>query len=109
MSLDVSLQAVRTRTETVFSANITHNLNKMAGEAGIYEALWRPEEVGITTAVQLIEPLRKGLALLRSDPERFKKLNPKNGWGDYDGLVRWVAEYLEACEANPDATVEADR
>src|SRR5690242_20071192 len=55
---------------TVFDRNITHNLNAMAGEAGIYKHLWRPEELGITHARQLIEPLRAGLELLRSDPER---------------------------------------
>jgi hypothetical protein len=35
-------------TECVFDANITHNLNKMADAAGIYEACWRPEEIGAT-------------------------------------------------------------
>lgn len=29
----------------VYSANITHNLGRMAAEAGIYEALWRPGEL----------------------------------------------------------------
>ena len=46
MSLDVWLNAV-VKTQ-VFSANITHNLGKMADEAGIYKALWRPDEVEIT-------------------------------------------------------------
>ena len=40
MSLDVYLK--REGVETVYCANITHNLNVMAGKAGIYEALWRP-------------------------------------------------------------------
>ena len=44
-------------SDYVYSANITHNLTKMADEAGIYECLWRPEEIGITKAGQLIEPL----------------------------------------------------
>lgn len=107
MSLDVYLTAMRPKC--VYERNITHNLNGMAEAAGIYYALWRPEEIGIETAAQLIEPLRAGLALLRSDPERFKKFNPDNGWGDYDGLVDFVSEYLAACEANPDAKVEANR
>lgn len=107
MSLDVYLNAVR-RTE-VYAANITHNLNAMADAAGIYKHLWRPEEIEITKAEQLIEPLRAGLALLRSDPQRFKAHNPPNGWGDYDGFVQWVAEYLAACEANPDAEVAVSR
>jgi len=47
--------------------------------------------------------------LLISDPERFRKFDAPNGWGRYDHLVEFVKEYLAACEANPDADVEADR
>src|SRR3990167_10589793 len=82
--------------EEVYSANITHNLTGMANEAGIYKHLWRPDEINITKAGQLILPLREGLALLKSDPERFRKYNPDNGWGNYDGLVRFVQKYLGA-------------
>jgi hypothetical protein len=107
MSLDVYLTAVRP-TE-VYSRNITHNLNKMAMEAGIYEALWRPEEIGVTTAKQLVPLLETGLETLRSDPERFEKFNPENGWGDYENLVSFVETYLQACKENPDAEVRACR
>lgn len=96
-------------SDEVYSANITHNLNKMADEAGIYKALWRPEEIGIERAEQLISPLRDGLALLNSKPERFKEFNPPNGWGDYGGLCRFVADYLAACERYPNATVHVSR
>src|SRR6266496_3980933 len=41
--------------------NITHNLNTMADAAGIYKHLWRPEELGITKAGELIAPLAAGL------------------------------------------------
>lgn len=98
-----------TTSEQVYSANITHNLNKMAAEAGIYEALWRPEEIGVTTARQLIEPLEKGLALLKSDPPRFEKHNAPNGWGLYKHFVPFVEQYLEACREHPDALVSASR
>ncbi len=96
-------------SETVYSANITHNLNGMADEAGIYEALWRPDEHGITTAEQLIPLLAAGLALLQSDPERFKAFNPKNGWGNYHGLRQFVADYLVACKEYPSALVNVSR
>lgn len=109
MSLDVTLTKEVTQMCAVFDSGVTHNLNKMATEAGIYKHLWRPEEIGIAKAGQLIEPLRVGLALLRSDPARFSKLNPPNGWGDYDGLVEFVAKYLAACEAHPDAKVSVSR
>ena len=70
MSLDVYLE------KTIYTRNITHNLGKMAEEAGIYEALWRPDEAGYWNAVDLIQPLSAGLKLLLADPERFKKFNP---------------------------------
>lgn len=107
MSLDVYLTA--TRDVEVHSGNITHNLAPMAEEAGIYKHLWHPEEMGITTAQQLIEPLSKGLALLRSDPERFRAFSPENGWGTYDGLVEFVQQYLTACVIDPDAVIEVSR
>jgi hypothetical protein len=107
MSLDVYLSAVRP-TE-VYWRNITHNLVPMADKAGIYKHLWRPDEIGITKAGQLVEPLADGLAKLSNDPERFKKLNPENGWGSYEGLVAFVTEYLAACVANPDADVRVSR
>lgn len=93
----------------VYDANITHNLGTMAGEAGIYEVLWRPDEIAITKARQLIEPLRAGLTLLLAEPARFKAFNPANGWGNYDILVDFVARYRAACEEYPDADVSVSR
>lgn len=124
MSLDVYLESppatvpcmcecghehTKDRSETLFWRNITHNLGRMAHEAGVYQYLWRPDEVEVTSASQLIEPLRVGIALLRSDPERFKAFNAANGWGLYEHLVEFIAAYLEACEQNPDALVRALR
>lgn len=96
-------------SEEVFSANITHNLGEMAEKAGIYEALWRPTENGLTHAKQLIEPLTLGLERLKSDPDYYKTFNPPNGWGNYDNLVGFVESYLEACTKYLDAEVSAWR
>ena len=103
MSLDVYLEVVK--PTKVYSANITHNLNKMAQAAGIYEALWQPEEIGITKAHQLIAPLTEGLERLRAEPDKYLALNPSNGWGSYGGLVEFVEVYLNACRLEPDADV----
>jgi len=107
MSLDVYLK--RTQPTTVFDANITHNLADMAEEAGIYKHLWRPEEIGITKAEQLIGPLRAGLEIMKADPERFKKHNSPNGWGMYEHFLPWIESYINACEEYPDAEVEVSR
>lgn len=96
-------------SDTVYGGNITHNLNKMAEAAGIYCELWRPDEINITHARALIEPLRAGLVLLQAEPMRFSALNPSNGWGNYEGLCSFVAEYLAACEQYPDAEVSVWR
>lgn len=107
MSLDVYLEVVK--PTKVYSANITHNLNKMAQAAGIYEALWHPEEIGITKAHQLIVPLTEGLARLRADSAKYRAFNPPNGWGSYEGLVEFVEAYLNACGREPDADVRVCR
>lgn len=92
-----------------YSANITHNLGAMAQAAGIYYHLWRPDEIGVTHAKQLIDPLRNGLEELRLDPDYFKTFNPKNGRGDYDGFVRFVEEYLKECTEVPEAVISVSR
>lgn len=107
MSLDVELYSVR--RVSVFDANITHNLTNMADAAGIYKHLWRPDEIGITKASQLIEPLRKGIAAMKSNPEKFRAFEPENKWGTYDNFVPWLERYLAACEENPDAEIEISR
>jgi hypothetical protein len=107
MSLSVYLTALK--PSEVYSANITHNLVKMAKEAGIYEYLWRPEELKIMRAKQLIKPLTKGLKKLEADAEYFQQYNPESGWGDYEGLVKFVRNYIQACTENPNAHIEIDR
>ena len=113
MSLDVYLSTPKCPTcghaDEGYSANITHNLGPMANEAGIYKHLWRPEEIGLTKASQLIEPLRAAVTLMKSDPARFEKFNAKNGWGMYKHFVPFVEQYLAACEANPNGDVSVSR
>jgi len=103
MSLDVYLEVVKP-TE-VYSANITSNLYRMAEAAGIHQALWNPEQLGITEASQLIPLLTDGLSKLKADPGHFKTFDSPNGWGRYIHFVPFVEKYLEACIENPGATV----
>jgi hypothetical protein len=103
MSLNVTLTAMKP-TE-VYTANITHNLNKMAEEVGLYTYLWRPEELGITKAGELIIPLMEGLRELLENKDYLMTLSPQNGWGDYEGLVNFVTKYLVACINNPSADI----
>lgn len=106
MSLDVWLQVGE---EEVYGANITHNLNKMADVAGLYQHVWRPDENGIVYAHQLTLVLSKGLVELLSKPNVYKEYDDTNGWGTYNDFVPWIAKYLAACCEFPQATVHVSR
>lgn len=107
MSLDIWLTAVR--KTSVFEANITHNLNEMADEAGIYMHLWHPEDIGIKKAADLIAPLKNGIAAMEADPQRFIAFEPENKFGTYETFLPWLKLFLAACEENPDAEIEVSR
>ena len=99
----------RADEDFVYTSNITHNLVEMASDSGLYKWIWRPEEIGVTRAAELIQPLREGLVLLTGDPGRFKYFNPPNGWGTYEGLCVFVKSYLAACECWPEAEISVSR
>jgi hypothetical protein len=113
MSLDIDLMVVQ--PVSVYEANITHNLGKMAdavvldNDKTLYQVLWRPDEHGWKFARDISDMLDEGWNILLSDPERFKQFNPENGWGSYDGLVNFVYKYRNACWDNPDAELRISR
>lgn len=102
MSLDITLYV---DGKEVYSTNITHNLNKMADEAGIYKCLWHPEELNFTKAYQVIPSLSIGLAKLATEKGYYEKFDSPNGWGKWKDFVPFCAEYLQACKDNPEAEI----
>ncbi len=107
MSLDVYLSAVV--PTDVYTRNITHNLGKMAVQCGAYEALWRPEEINVKFAKDLIPLLTSALEKLKAEPDKYKKFDAPNGWGKYENFVEFVDEYLQACKNFPEAEVRVSR
>lgn len=93
----------------MFEINITHNLINMAEEAGIYKVIWRPDEIGIKKAKDMIDILEEGLLTLQAEPLNFKRFNPRSGWGSYQSLLCAVSELLEACKEFPESNVEVHR
>ena len=88
--------------EYLYTANITHNLGEMATAAGIYKALWRPDEIGAERAKDIIDLLEEGLRDLIDRPTYFEVYNSPNGWGTYKNFLPFVVKYLEALKAYPD-------
>ena len=114
MSLDVDLMVMQ--PVSVYSENITHNLNVMASQVVVgennltlYDILWEPEEHGFTHARMIVDYLHEGWNILLSDPEHFMEFNPENGWGSYEGLCDFVYKYRNACLDNMDAELEVSR
>lgn len=120
MSLDIDLYNKKTLTcmcgfvheiedTNVFNANITHNLYNMAIEAGISDELWRPNEVGISTAKQLIEPLNKAIVDMENRPSHYKKFDASNGWGTYKDFLPWLKRLFDACKEYPNSIIEISK
>jgi hypothetical protein len=140
MSLDVSLYrnyhvsydggiTLEEKQEDVYSANITHNLGKMAEAAGLYEALWRPYQLkegynipeddhdaeykyeveNPVRAHEIIPIIEKGLEDMLARPKHYETFNSPNGWGLYKHFVPFIEKYLEALKEYPESFVDCDR
>jgi hypothetical protein len=102
------------RGELVAEWNYTHNTNPMIAEAlKPLEPLYGPVPECGGPLGPVIGPawweLLEGLdgsagsgflaaliVMLESDPERFRAMNPANGWGDYDRLLVVLREMRAA-------------
>ena len=104
MSLNVRLQ--NEEGEELYWANITHNLAIMAKKAGIYEALWHPEQIKATKASDIIDIVDEGLQKMINSPEHYSRYDSPNGWGLYNHFIPWLEKYLQALRENPDASIK---
>ena len=100
MSIDFSLEQLE--PVEVFSSNMTHNVCAMWIEAGCFDALYNSEG---KHAKDVVNELTSGYKKMSLAPNIYKKLNPSNGWGDYDTALVWLKELIDACDAYPEAIV----
>lgn len=91
---------------TLFSRNITHNLNRMFSEAGAYEILWRGDGL---VAGAVVDRLIAAQQVMRDDPERFRKFDAPNGWGKYEHAMDFLAEVIAACREHPEGVISCSR
>lgn len=114
MSWDVSLYDDRGHCEGDW--NCTHNLNRhieaalrdigyelplYEGSSSLHAAVaGDPKRVAWYSVLNGMdgptgkEYLCKILTQLRKDPEKYKELDPPNGWGDYYGLIKILDEMI---------------
>lgn len=84
--------------------NYTSNCAPMWREAGADLAEFHGKLAGECAPI-----LEKAIDVMRREPERFKAMNPPNGWGDYDSVIDRLVYLVEMLEAHPKATVVVSR
>lgn len=50
-------------------------------------------------------PLADGVKRMEADPDHYRAMNPKNGWGDYQGALDYLRRLAEACAQHPKCTI----
>lgn len=101
--------------ESCWWANITHNLGQMAshvpvGNTTLYKVCWRPEEIGIKNVGELLPLLIEGIHYMINHRKELEQYNAPNGWGTYNGFMKFLLNYKQACEDNDsDCKIDVSR
>lgn len=104
MSVDLSIKAKR--LVEIYETNITYNLAPMYYKAIDKElGLKKIKGMSCKKALPIIENAIKDMI---DNKEEYKKLNPENGWGTYDGLLEKFKEIRNICEDNLDGIFDMD-
>lgn len=85
----------------------TYNLEPMFREALGMAMQTRGDEPALDgmLAANALPIIRAALARMAAEPDVFRALNPKNGWGDFEGAVEFLRWLQDACRDHPKATV----
>ncbi len=104
MSWDVSL-VINTGVEDVevkAVGNYTYNVSPMYMDA-MGKSI---SDFHGLTAEESIVILKEGIDKMQNNPEHYQKLNPENGWGSYDGALKFLHKIYVACVEHPKCKIE---
>ena len=79
--------------------NVTYNLSAMLREAGFkgWQAIM--SEPANRVGAHILDVLDR----MAEDPERWRSMNPENGWGDYDRCLQGrMRKWANACVSAPE-------
>lgn len=103
MSYDVHVTYTAPQTECF---NVTFNLRPMfvlaLGEGGINQ--FHGEKAG-----DCISLLQSALTDMEAEPDKYRHLNPANGYGNYEGAFSFLRDLLQVCRERPHGDVEIFR
>lgn len=99
MSYDIN---VRRYCPDILDINYTSNVSPMfrlaLGKGGI-------KQLNDLSRKECIELLQDGIKDMEENPETYKKLNPENGWGDYEGALDVLVKILDALQSDEESYV----
>lgn len=101
MSLDISIMA--RRPVEIYEANVTYNLADMYYRCIDMDEGYR--KLDGMTCEEALPIINNAIDDMVKYADEYKKLNPKNGWGSYDGLLEQLQEMRNCCEKNPDGVI----
>lgn len=102
MSLDVSISAKREMI--IYDTNITYNLADM-----YYKCIDKEKGFKKLDGMNCKEALpiiNNAIQDMLNNADEYRKLNPKNGWGSYEGLLSRLQEMRNCCENNLDGIID---
>lgn len=108
MSYDIHLYInVNTGGQEPFTAcpadigNYTSNVAPMWTEALGH----RLADLNEQNAGNSLPALQRAVADMKADPAKYEAMNPRNGWGNYEGALDYLRNLRDACAVYPNATI----
>lgn len=105
MSYDVYLQIDTGAGEPVtafYVGNYTSNVGPMWCEALDGKLL---REYDGAPCSEAAGPLAEAVKRMEADPEKYREMEPPNGWGDYEGALKYLRTLAEACAEHSKCTI----
>ena len=99
--IDLEIDTGNGYTEVVNVGNYTWNVSPMYKEALGYTL----SELDNKKANEVIDELAEGHKKMIKKPQKYKKMNPDNGWGDYEGAKEYLHDIIIACAENPECII----
>lgn len=102
LSTTVDTGAVEPLTITVEEiGNYTFNVGGMWRKALGHSLL----ELNGQAAGDALPRLREAVAVMESNPDEYRAMNPANGWGSYEGALEFLTRLRDRCQEHPKTTI----
>lgn len=86
------------------SHNMTSNVAPMWRLAGADLAEFEDRQAG-----DCLPLLEAAIAEMNANPDKYRPLNPSNGWGSYESCLKFLGELRDEFARHPKATVQVWR